>query len=130
MITMLSKESHLRGNTRKIFLIFTVFIVLLVITGCGKKEVDSELEAECNSGERAPCTNSEGYTGYMSCDNGALSSECFIINLDDCPVPENDLFNICCKNKGDSLFDCNEKTEYSPGDFVIIKVNLQKAMGS
>ena len=86
------------------------------------------LNPECSAGEKKQCISNEGYQGYMPCENGAYSQKCFIASLDDCKITIGKLSAVCCKDKSGLIYDCNEKTNFKPSDYVIIKTNLQMVL--
>lgn len=114
-----------------VMLILSLSIILMKERYNYKEKIKSSLQqppsAECSAHEKKQCTSSEGYQGYMSCENGTYSQKCFIASLDDCRVTKNQLSAVCCKASNGAVYDCNEKTDFKAGDYVILKVNLQEA---
>jgi len=128
---MPSKENYFTESSKKIFLILTALIVLFLIVGCEEEvayETSSEQQPECKAGGRKFCTTDEGYTGFRSCEDGFYSEECFVASLDDCATRKDELSNLCCKADDGDIYACNEKTTFKPGEYIILKVNLQKAL--
>lgn len=85
---------------------------------------------ECDkANEKVACTTASGYSGTKTCD-GCHYGDCYVASLDDCLLTPDRDYVICCLSQGSSgdLVYCNDKREFNAGDYVIIKVDLDKAM--
>lgn len=83
----------------------------------------------CQPYQRADCISAEGYKGFRVCENGILS-KCYIASLDECSIKKDQLFVVCCKSKDGNLYSCDDKRDFSPGEYIIVKTNLQMAMSN
>jgi len=86
-----------------------------------------EEEPGCSGVEMIDCLTSDGEPGFRVCENSHFSKTCYLVNLDECRLKEEKLYNICCLEK-EKLVYCDDKEYFKQGDYIIIKVNLQKAI--
>lgn len=127
-------ESKTQFNKSSLIIIVIILILLVLAITAKKYYSDNNsanaqnLLTKCAEGEKKQCISSEGYQGHNTCDNGFYSQTCYVASLDDCKVTESQLSVLCCKDKAGSIYNCNEKTDFNPGDYVIIKTNLKEAL--
>ena len=112
-------------------LVALLLIVLFVFVFQAKKSYNEnnipEPQQKCLQSQRVECISAEGYKGFKICDNGKLS-QCFAGSVGDCVLNQTQLSAVCCKDKDGKVYDCSEKKNFRQGDYVITKVNLQKAL--
>ena len=114
-----------------ILLVIALLILLFIFlqqarNSYTEKKTPSQLLQECLPHQRTECTT-EGYKGFKVCEDGKFS-KCFIANLDECHINPSQLYSVCCKSKDGILSSCNDKKEFTAGEYVIIKTNLQMAL--
>lgn len=83
----------------------------------------------CQPYQRTDCNSAEGYKGFRVCENGTLS-KCYIASLDECALKKDQLSAVCCKSKDGNLYSCDDKKDFSSGEYIIVKTNLQMEMSN
>lgn len=103
------------------------FPTAIDLSGFGATDTQTvQLSSVCLTGERMTCST-QGYEGYKICESGSFS-ECVIAGPDDCSVGEGQLHAACCKLRDGSIDDCTNRQRFSPGEYIMVKTNLRKAV--
>ena len=67
--------------------------------------------------------------GFRVCENDYWSEKCYLASIDDCKIKKGNLYNVCLLDeKSGKLIYADDKESFSPGQIIIIKVDLKKAM--
>lgn len=123
------------------YMAIALFFVALVVTlplntrisslnTLGSQEIlQSGLPAAlCSENQRVYCVTRAGIAGFRACENGRFSAQCYIANIDDCNIGPELKSNVCCTTESNVLYECNTLPSFSSGQYIIVKLNIQKAM--